>query len=695
MAGFGGSVKLTGESEYKKALQQITQNLKEVSSEMKVVSSQYDKNDKSTSAVKAKTEALNKVLEQQKNRLQVLKDKYEEMSQKTGVSETALSDLRIQMNKAQADINKTTKELDALGNEAEDSGKQAEDAGKGGYTVFKNILANLATQAIQSCIAGLKKLGDTFVDIGKQSIEAYGEFEQLEGGVKKIFGDETAKSVIDNANKAFSTAGLSANDYLETVTSFSASLIQSLDGDQTKAVGIADRAIQDMADNANTFGTSIDSIQSAYQGFAKGNYTMLDNLKLGYGGTKTEMERLIADASEMTDEMTKLGITVDKDDMSFANIANAISVVQSHMGIMGTTSAEASNTIQGSVNAMKSAWQNMLTGIADENADFSQLVDNFISTLISEDGQGGVLAKLVPRITTVIKGISQLLQTLLPTLIQTVVPIINDNLPIILKAVSDALKAILELLPTIMPTIQKLIPDIVAELINDLPMIIDTGIQLILALVQGIIDAMPQLINQLPVLVEQVAKTIVQNLPKILKTGLELIASLIAGIYQAMSGLVAPAVKVVATVVQAIGNAISSMVDAGMNLVRGIWSGISDGLWWIKNKISGWVGNVTSFIKNLFGIHSPSTLFRDEIGTNLALGIGEGFSDEMEDVSNMMADSIPTNFDVSPTIKSSGQSQMYNMVEAFKEALSEMKIVMDDQEMGQFVENTVTKAIYA
>ena len=688
MAGFGGSVKLTGEAEYKKALQQITQNLKEVSSEMKVVSSQYDKNDKSTSAVKARTEALNKVLEQQKNRLQVLKDEYEAMSQKTDVSDTALSNLRIQMNKAQADINKTTKELDELGNEAEDSGKQAEDAGKGGYTVFKNILANLATQAIQSCIAGLKKLGETFIDIGKQSIEAYGEFEQLEGGVKKLFGDEDAQTVMENARKAFGTAGMSANEYMETVTNFSASLISGLNGDTAKATQLADTAIQDMADNANTFGTSIESIQSAYQGFAKGNFTMLDNLKLGYGGTKTEMLRLVKDAGVVSDSVQSL------DEVSFDQMIEAIHIVQENMNITGTTANEASGTIQGSVGAMKSAWQNMLTGMADDNADFTQLVDDFISTLVSEDGTGGVLGNLAPRITTVIGGISQVIQTLLPTLIQTVIPIINDNLPLILRAVTDALKAILDLLPTIFPVIQQLIPDIVTELINNLPMIINTGIELILSLIQGIIDATPQLINQLPVLVEEVAQTIIHNLPKILATGIKLIGSIVAGLYQAMSGLVAPAVKVVATVVQAIGNAIGSMVDAGKNLVRGIWEGISDGYWWIRDKISGWVGNVTSFIKRLFGIASPSKLFRDQIGTNLALGIGEGFEDEMGDVSKMMADSIPTAFDVSPTINSSGQSQMYNMIEAFKEALSEMKIEMNDETMGKFVENTVSRAVY-
>lgn len=688
MAGFGGSVKLTGEAEYKKALQQITQNLKEVSSEMKVVSSQYDKNDKSTSAVKARTEALNKVLEQQKNRLQVLKDEYEAMSQKTDVSDTALSNLRIQMNKAQADINKTTKELDELGNEAEDSGKQAEDAGKGGYTVFKNILANLATQAIQSCIAGLKKLGETFIDIGKQSIEAYGEFEQLEGGVKKLFGDEDAKTVMENAQRAFGTAGMSANQYMETVTNFSASLISGLNGDTAKATQLADTAIQDMADNANTFGTSIESIQSAYQGFAKGNFTMLDNLKLGYGGTKTEMLRLVKDAGVVSDSVKSL------DEVSFDQMIEAIHIVQENMNITGTTANEASNTIQGSVGAMKSAWQNMLTGMADDNADFSQLVDDFISTLVSEDGTGGVLGNLAPRIATVIGGISQVIQTLLPTLIQTVIPIINNNLPLILRAVADAIKAILDLLPTIMPVIQQLIPDIVTELINNLPMILNTGIELILSLIQGIIDATPQLINQLPVLVDEVAQTIIHNLPKILATGIQLIGSILAGMYQAMSGLVAPAVKVVATVVQALGNAIGSMIDAGRNLVRGIWEGISDGYWWIRDRISGWVGNVTSFIKRLFGIASPSKLFRDQIGENLALGIGEGFEDEMGDVSKMMADSIPTSFDVSPTIKSSGQSQMYNMIEAFKEALSEMKIELDDEVAGKFVESTVSRAVY-
>ena len=336
MTGFGGAVKLTGESEYRRALQQITQNLREVSSQMKVVSSMYDSNDKSVQALTARENVLNQKLTEQTNRLNVLKAQYSAMAgeyaqqtakhtqlvssytqekakldeigrtlgttskeyqdQKAKVEQLAnevskstqaqnqnaqsMSKMRVEINNAQADCNKTAKELDNLGKEAEDAGKGAEKAGDG-FTVFKGVLANLATQAINTCIQGLKSLGSAFVNMGKQAIDGYAEFEQLEGGVKKIFGDEMASTVIDNANKAFSTAGLSANQYMETVTGFSSSLIQSLDGDTVQATAIADRAIQDMADNANTFGTSMESVQYAYQGFAKQNYTMLDNLKLG------------------------------------------------------------------------------------------------------------------------------------------------------------------------------------------------------------------------------------------------------------------------------------------------------------------------------------------------------------------------------------------------------------------------------
>lgn len=329
MAGFGSSIKLDGEKEYQRALKQINQSLREVSSEMKVVSTEYDKNDKSTRNIAQQSDVLNKKLEQQKAKLDVLTNKYNAINDTYGKNSQAQKELtdeltkekakldeisstlgktskeyktqeqivndlenkqvdynntvskaKTEMNQAQAEINKTTRELDNLGKEEEDVTKKTKNAGDG-FTVFKGILANLGTQAINSAINGLKKVGGTFIDVGKQAVNSYADFEQLEGGVKKLFGDDTAKIVMKNANKAFSTAGMSANQYMETVTNFSASLIKGLNGDTKKAAKISDMAIKDMSDNANTFGTDMQSIQNAYQGFAKGNYTMLDNLKLG------------------------------------------------------------------------------------------------------------------------------------------------------------------------------------------------------------------------------------------------------------------------------------------------------------------------------------------------------------------------------------------------------------------------------
>ena len=328
MAGFGSSIKLQGESEYQRALKQINQSLREVSSEMKVVSSSFDKNDKSTQAMAQKSDVLNKKLEEQKNKLNVLTQKYNEMNNTYGKNSVAqqqltteltkekaelerigntlgktskeyqdqekvvneLEDKQVQynnavskakteMNQAQAEVNKTTKELDELGKEEEDVTKKTKQAGDG-FTVFKGILANLGTQAINSAINGLKSMGNALLSVGKQAIESYADYEQLAGGVETLFG-KSADVVKKYANDAYKNAGLSANEYMETVTSFSASLINSLGGDTKKASEYGNRAIIDMSDNANKMGTSMEMIQNAYQGFAKQNYTMLDNLKLG------------------------------------------------------------------------------------------------------------------------------------------------------------------------------------------------------------------------------------------------------------------------------------------------------------------------------------------------------------------------------------------------------------------------------
>ena len=230
-----------------------------------------------------------------------------------------------------------------------------------GFSAGVKKLGSVAKTGLAVVGGAVAGVATAFGVMTKKALDSYASLEQNIGGVETLFKD-SSQSVVDNAKKAYKTAGLSANAYMETVTSFSASLLQSLGGDTKKAADYADRAIIDMSDNANKMGTSMELIQNAYQGFAKQNYTMLDNLKLGYGGTKEEMKRLVQDASKMTDVQKELGVSVDGSSLSFGNIVNAISVMQKHMGIAGTTSKEASETISGSISSMKGAFDNFLNG---------------------------------------------------------------------------------------------------------------------------------------------------------------------------------------------------------------------------------------------------------------------------------------------------------------------------------------------
>jgi phage-related protein len=489
------------------------------------------------------------------------------------------------------------------------------------------------------------------VALVKSVSSAYGELQQSIGGVETLFKD-SADTVIENANKAFKTAGISANSYMQQVTSFSASLLQAVGGDTKKACDVADMAIIDMSDNANKMGTSMESIQNAYQGFAKQNYTMLDNLKLGYGGTKGEMERLLADASKIS------GIKYDISNLS--DVYNAIHIIQGELGITGTTAKESAETISGSFGSMQGAWQNFIAGLGDPNADMRQLVENLASTI-----QGAVsnvtpvIDNMVAVLPTVVDALIDTISSMLPTLIQTFTELITNvinaitellpefiplavdciltvvdalvqNLPLLIEAgillIQSLLSGLAQSTPTLVPAIIDAVILIVEALINNIDLLIDAGIQLILGVADGLIQATPVLIEKAPIIIQKLVNALIKNFPKVVKAGGQLIGKLAVGLVGALGELLVQAPKIISTIVKGIKNGFSELKKSGRYLIEGIWSGISGSLSWIKSKISGWVGNVTSFIKKLFGINSPSTLFRDEIGVFLAQGIGEGIT---------------------------------------------------------------------
>ena len=752
---FGGSVKLTGESEYQKALRGITDNLKVLNSEMKVVTSQYDKNDSSSKKLKATSEVLNKKVEEQKSKVSILEKALKDAERETGKNSDTTKKWQIQLNNAEAELNDLNRELKDQQDKLDKSGDKALKLGD-------IIKANLISEGIVAGVKALGKaistVGSAFINVGKQAVQSYAEYEQLVGGVDVLFG-ESSKKVQEYASNAFKTSGMSANQYMETVTSFSASLIQSLDGDTAKASEVADRAITDMSDNANKMGTDITMIQNAYQGFAKQNYTMLDNLKLGYGGNKTEMERLIADASKMTDVQKELGITVEEGNMSFANIANAISVVQKNMGLTGATLDEAKNTISGSTGSMRSAWQNLVTGIADDNADFDTLVNNLVVSLVgdgSEEG-GGFIANMLPRIQTALNGIVKLVVSLTDTLLPQISAIgmdlitslagsISENLPALLESASTILdtliNGILSLLPSLIPIAVSIIETLITSILENLPMILEAGIQaivslgegiasmlptliplainailnlvdtfldnidliidtailIIMALADGLLEALPDLLERVPVILDKLIMAISSNLPKLIEMGIQLTIKLAMGLIKATPQLLASIPQIIGSLIKGFGNYYSKLGEIGLNLIKGLWNGISDAGAWLRDKISGFFGGVVDSIRDFFGIHSPSTVFRDEIGKNLALGVGEGFGETMADVSADMQNAIPTEFDtnVNMNASSSSHGSTYDyLVTAFKEALKDVRVVMNNREMGAFIIDTVEREVYA
>jgi len=572
------------------------------------------------------------------------------------------------------------------------------------------------TGALRRIGAGLVELGAKAVETGKQvamdALDQVSSLEQNIGGVQKLFGD-SYQAVVDNANKAFKTAGLSTNQYMETVTGFSASLIAGLGGDTQKAVGIADRAIRDMSDNANTFGTDIASIQTTYQGFAKQNYTMLDNLKLGYGGTKEEMQRLIADASQMTVEMDKLGVSVDGNSMSFDNIINAISVMQEHLNIAGTTAKEAGGTIEGSVNSMKAAWQNFLAGTIDP-AEFAetafQAADNVINAF------GGILPRLAdgfgqmtPKVLE--KG-GELISRLVSTLQEKAPEFLQRGAEFVEKLGAGLVSQIPQFLSNALPMVLKF----TENLRSNAGKFVDSGINFIKNLVQGLANSLPTLLQYVPSIIINACGVINDNMPKILKAGLDIILILLKGIIQAVPTLIAEFPKIIQmifSIIQAIdwmnlgrfvidgisrgiasmGSSISSFLhnagnnawnafrnidwsNLGSQIINGIVRGLRNGADSIVSAAKNVAKQALNAAKAFLGIHSPSRVFQDEVGLQMDAGQAKGIienADMVEDAAEEVAEraldasmdvnyNLPNTDSVSKDIGASFSSRVLNTV---------------------------------
>ena len=504
-ADIGPKIGIDGEKEFRDALKACQAQLKTLGSEMKAVTAEFQDNASSMEALSAKSSVLNKsiaandeqmrVLTAQYDRqrsslddlaaeLEAVKQEYGETSKEVGAAQNAynrqyqaLASTENAMNKTRASTANLKKQLSDLETGVDDVGSAMDEAGQKTLSLGDILKANLLSDAI---MAGIKAVASGIKSLVSGAIEGYGEYEQLVGGVETLFGS-SADTVIKNAENAYKTAGLSANAYMETVTSFSASLLQSMGNDTEAAAKKADQALTDMSDNANKMGTDMSSIQNAYQGFAKQNYTMLDNLKLGYGGTKEEMQRLIDDANALNAAQGNYtNYTIE----SYADIVDAIHTVQTEMGITGTTALEASTTIEGSIGAMKAAYQNFVTGLGDQNADIGALTEELIQTA------GTVAENVLPVVENVIKNIAETVKKQGPDMITKFVAYATEKLPDILKL----------------------------------------GLQLVLSLVKGLAQNTPQLVQGTLKMVDTIVKAFVDSLPDIMEVGKDIVRGVWEGI---------------------------------------------------------------------------------------------------------------------------------------------------------------------
>lgn len=378
---------------------------------------------------------------------------------------------------------------------------------------------------------------------------------------------QAQNDALQNASEAYKTAGLSQNEYMETVTSFAASLKQSTEN-EVEAAKAANQAVIDMSDNANKMGTSMESIQNAYQGFAKQNYTMLDNLKLGYGGTKTEMQRLLSDAEKLT------GIKYDINNLS--DVYSAIHVIQEELGITGTTAKEASTTISGSLNMAKAAWSNMLTGIADDSQDFDTLVDNLV------DSVSTVAENILPRVETSISGVGKLVEKLLPVIINRLPKVINNVLPKLVQSGTNMISAVItgleENLPAIMEGVMEIADVLLNAFITMAPQLMQLGIQIIISLIMGISSGLPQLIPSVVAIVLQMANVLLQNIGTLALAALQLIQGLADGLIASLPILVERLPEIVMGIVSTLIEYAPQLLEAAGVLITTLAQGLAENL---------------------------------------------------------------------------------------------------------------------
>jgi len=558
---------------------------------------------------------------------------------------------------------------EGLGGSGAAAGKSSGSSFGGAFSAAAGVAIKASAAAITAGVAGVSALT-------KSAVDAYADFEQLSGGVETLFKD-SADTVQKYAADAYQTAGLTANEYMETVTSFSASLLSSLNGDTAKSADVANQAIIDMSDNANKMGTSMEAVQNAYQGFAKQNYTMLDNLKLGYGGTKTEMERLLADASKLSGQTFSLD--------SYADVIEAIHVIQDNMGISGTTAKEAGETIQGSLAMTKSAWENLVAGIANPDADIGALVDKLVTSA------GYAADNLIPVIKTALEGAGQLIAELAPEIFGILPDLLNNTLPGLMSAVN---KTITNVIPALADGIAANLPSVITSTMDALqtalPQLYNAGksivgalgsaiaensgkmlrvaMGLVTALMDDIGDSLPKVLPQIAELIVDIADTLTspESLTPMIQAALGIIKGLADGILEALPTLVRAVPQIISNIMTILTEETPKLLTVGQEVLTSLITGILDNLPLLVQVAFDLVDSLVTFVLD----NLPQLL---ELAAQLILALVQGITENLPKIAEGAGELIPkiiaTVVDKLPEIIDTGFEITVELVKGILKAL--------------------------
>lgn len=493
---------------------------------------------------------------------------------------------------------------------------------------IKGGLGTAAKAGVAALGAALASAATGTVALGKAALESYSQYEQLVGGVDKLFQDASPK-LQEYAANAYQTAGMSANQYMEQATSFSAALINSLGGDTQKAADQADVAMRAMSDNVNTFGSNMEDVQNAFQGFSKQNYTMLDNLKLGYGGTKEEMQRLISDANEYA---ASIGEASDLSIDSFSDIVTAIDLIQQKQHIAGTTAREAATTIEGSVNMAKAAWQNWVTELGKDDADMEKLTTQLVDSVTT------AASNIVPRIAVIAGAAMAALSEQLPSAVEQLGASLSEYAPTLGASVMSLIGTVAQMAMEYAPTaLLAIVGAITAFLTEYAPTLLQAAMTMLLAIVQAITDSGPQIMDALMVVLQSLVQVCINNMPAMATAAHDLIEMLFQAIVDYGPAILQQLLILLASLVVAIGMAVGQFFDQGVAVIQGLWDGAVGAF----QSVADWFGSIGDMILGAIG--DPRSLLADA-GKSVIDGFLGGLKGAWDDVAGWFGEitaSIP------------------------------------------------------